>query len=203
MSTIPPWQKKKRVKHRSPKARTKSNSPVPESERGEGKRVYRRNYLVNRLPPSVQARVFDWYARGVPYHKMSERLAKLGHRINPHALGRYWRHVWHEEHEDLIAARGLLVVFKKAFRLPAKSQSSEFASEMLYSMLLSKVKEMRAKDPEVLLAQAREQEKRGGGEQRNEGRGKKRSAAAEAKEVRRRWRELYGMNEDEGEEDKE
>lgn len=184
------------MKHRTTKARTKPNSPVPESLREEGKRVYRRNYLVNRLPPAVQARVFDMYARGVQYKKMSERLRKMGHWIHPAALSRYWRHVWHQEHQDLVAARGLLAVFQKAFRMPAGSRSRDFAREMLYSMLVNKVKELRAKDPEVLLKQARAQEETTGGPAGNDRPGKKRSALAEAREVRRRWRQLYGLDSD-------
>ncbi|MBI2957012.1 MAG: DUF3486 family protein [Acidobacteria bacterium] len=168
-------------------------------EEQEKARQHRRRYKVERLPPRVQMMVFRAYARGVPYEKISARLERRGFHIHRNSLSRYWRNIWHEEHERLVEARAIMAVLKEAFQLGPKSPTRTVAEELLYTMVIEKMGELKQEAVLKLLYEAREQERQGRVQESGKRHKTNSSPARQAREVRRRWRRLYGM--DNGEED--
>ena len=90
-------------------------------------------------------------------------------------------------------------MLKEALQLEPNSEDAQMAEELLYTVVVNKLDEIEREGPLPLLREAREQ---------GEAAGKKApppaassgSPAEQAREVRRRWRELYGL--DAGEDEK-
>jgi len=156
----------------------------------------RRHYKVDRLPPSIQQMIAEQYAAGASFRDITGQVCAAGHPIGKDAIRRYWHAVWHEEHEQLQRGRLALVVIKRALQLEPGSESAKVAEEILYTLLCGKLKEMQTQPWEVLLREAREQQKVSGKEKKAPAKKAGKGAVAEAREVRRRWRKLYGLEEE-------
>jgi hypothetical protein len=157
----------------------------------------RKHYKVDRFPPAIQQMIAEQYAAGVSFRDIAKQCREAGYPIGKDALGRYWRAVWKEEHEELRRGRLALVVIKRALELEPKSESRRVAEEILYTLLCGKLREMKQQPWDVLLREAREQEKTGVGRKRGSNGKPERhpSAVEQGREIRRRWRRLYGLEE--------
>lgn len=197
----------KNRKHRKHKRQTKHRRKIEnrnsKSETGEARRLAnltggtsherkRRHYKVDRLPPSIQQMIAEQYAGGASFREIAQRVGEAGHRIGKDAIRKYWHAVWREEHEALRRGRLALVVMKRALQLEPESESGKVAEEMLYTLLCGKVKEIGQQPWDVLLHEAREQQKTSGGKKKPAA--KKVSSVEQAREIRRRWRRLYGLD---------
>ena len=175
----------------------------PQRGRGKDKDKLHRRYKVMRLPAKVQAVIFRGYADGEPYDKICADVEKMGYHLTRNAVGNYWRDIWKKEHEELQKAQTLLVVLKQALGLPRNSPSRKVAEELLYTLVFLGFPLLKKEGPLALLREAREQskaaEKKGSGEALAPGAS---NPVEQAREIRRRWRRLYGL-EPEDKEDQE
>jgi len=171
-------------------------APVPGTE------TYRRHYKVNRLPVRVQRVIFSGYACGRSYRQIRAAVRALGHDIGESSLGRYWRDCWQREQTRLRRAWLMKETLKDDLLLDPESANARLAEELLYTTVVSKLEEVEQEAPLPLLREAREQskaaEKKGSGDTRPPGAS---NPIEQAREIRRRWRKLYGLEEaDEAEE---
>jgi hypothetical protein len=164
----------------------------------------RRGFLIERLPLHVQMRVFEGYGSGESYQQISAALATRGYKVSEECLSRYWRRVWHEEFNTLRLGWVVKEFLKKALTKSPKSSNAKMAEELLYTAAVMKVKQLKEEPPVALMKEGREQGKAAGREAEPEGRKRRKSPVVQAREIRRRWRELYGLEENtEAEGDKE
>ncbi len=185
-----------------PKANSKPNqeskpSPAFANLTPGGKPHYRqmRRLRVDRLPPDAQDLVAAGLSRGDSLEKISADLKALGHRVGCKALSNFWRYVWRDEHDRLRRARFVKQIVKQALQLGPGSTSSEAAEELLYTLLCDKLPEIEGWKPTRLLHEAREQKKLNPRASPAPS-APSRSPAEQAREVRRRWRQLYGLEND-------
>lgn len=162
----------------------------------------RRGFLIDRLPLHIQMRVFEGYGSGESYAHISAALAKRGYKVSEECLSRYWRRVWHEEFETLRLGWVVKEFLKKALTKKPKSSNAKMAEELLYTAAVGKIKELRKEPPVVLLKEGREQGKAAGKEAEPEAPKRKKSPVLQAREIRRRWRKLYGLDAGDDEEKK-
>ncbi len=162
----------------------------------------RRGFLIDRLPLYVQVRIFQAYGRGDSYKKISADLLKRGHKISENCLSRYWRRVWRDEFETLRLGWVVKEFLKKALTKKPGSSNAKMAEELLYTAAVGKVKELKQEPPVTLFKEGREQGKAAGKEAEPEKPRRKASPVVQAREIRRRWRRLYGMDTDGDEEKK-
>ena len=167
------------------------------------KKPIRRRYAVDRLPGHVQAEIFRGYGRGDAYWKIRAKVKTLGHEISENALSRYWRNVWSDEVGRIRMARHYKEALKEALQMAPDSENAKLAEELLYSVVMTMLGPIEKERPLDLLREAREQKKATGKGDDKRPAGEEQSPAEQARTIRRRWRELYGMEEpDDGEEDK-
>lgn len=153
----------------------------------------RRRYKVDRLPVRLQEGVMRGYARGDSFRDIAAALKKAGQPVGKDAIRKYYHAVWRDEHERLRRARLAMVALKESLQLEPESESGAVAEELLYTAVCDRWTEFEEEPWEVLLREAREQQKATGQKKRT--RVGKMSAVEQAREVRRRWRELYGLEE--------
>ena len=169
--------------------------------RPKERKPYRR-FKVEQLPPKAQAVVFEGLARGESYPAIRRRLAELGHPISRDAIMRFRHTAWKAEHNRLKRARANLALLKDNLGLDSRSPSAQIAEEMLYTSGCNNLSERESAHLLAVLREAREQRK---ARRRNgaagDGAPPERSAVEQAREIRRRWRRLYGIDE-EAEDDK-
>jgi hypothetical protein len=173
-----------------------------EQDKSQRRRVYR----VERL--SVEARdcVLSGFAQGKHYHEIQAELAALGVKISAGALSNYWRHCWHFEEDRVRTARALSDRMALAIQKTGKTHLAVVGREMLFTKVFEKLKELDKASVWQLLREARELERVTSGKKLGAEDGKEvaKSAAGQAREIRRRWRALYGLDEaDEEANDKE
>lgn len=154
-----------------------------------------RRYKVQRLPAAIQEQIGEGFARGDSFRAITARVRDAGHRIGVDAIRRYWHAVWNEQHERLRNARLIMAALKHAMQLAPSSPSGQLAEELLYTMVCMKLEQMEEEPSRVLLQEAREQEKVGGKRPAGGKRERPQGLVEEARAVRRRWRELYGLEE--------
>ena len=168
--------------------------------RGKDTDKLHRRYRVMRLPVKVQAVIFRGYADGEPYDKICADVEKMGYHITRTAVGNYWREVWKGEHLELQKAQTLMVVLKQALGLKRNSPSRKVAEELLYTLVFLGFPRLKKEGPLALLREAREQskaaQKKGSGEVPAAGAS---NPVEQAREIRRRWRKLYGLEPEEKE----
>ena len=162
----------------------------------------RRGFLIDRLPLHIQMRVFEGYGSGETYAQISAALAKRGYKVSEECLSRYWRRVWRDEFEKLRLGWVVKEFLKKALTKKPGSSNAKMAEELLYTAAVEKIDELKEEPPVTLLKEGREQGKAAGAEEKPEGRKKKASPVVQAREIRRRWRQLYGLEESDEEKEK-
>lgn len=175
------------------KARNQKKSPPTKN------RKYGIRFKVERLPPKARALVFSGLARGESYRVLAKQLQQLGYDITPWALFRFRKKAWKNEHHRLQRARANLEVLKEALQLDPQSTSARIAEEILYTAVCDRLFEARAPNPLALLREAREQQKVSGKTAGDSRRLARLSPTEQAREVRRRWRQLYGLEHPDGE----
>jgi len=168
----------------------------------EKKKPIRRRYAVDRLPPSVQAEIFRGYGRGDAYWKIREKVKSLGHNLSENALSRYWRNVWGHQVERIRLARQYKEALKEAMLEAPESENAKLAEELLYSMVMLMLDKVEQEKPLDILREAREQKKAGGKADSKRPPGEPQNPTEQARVIRRRWRELYGLDEPNEEEGK-
>jgi len=154
-----------------------------------------RRFKIDRLPPQAKTLVFDGFARGDTFRKIAADLIKVGHPVGHSSISRYWREVWSAAHDRLRFARAGVAALKQALQLDPKSPSGQLAEEMLYTIVFQKLEEIEKQKPLDLLHEAREQEKLKS-PKRPVGRPANGSPPQDARNLRRRWRQLYGIDEE-------
>lgn len=156
----------------------------------------RRHYKAQRLPPDVQDLIARGFIRGDSFRAIAAAARAAGHPIGKDAIRNFWHAVWKDEHERLRNAHLVMIALKDALRLDPDSPSGKFAQEMLYTMVVSKLGEIEKQPSMDLLQEAREQAKVGEKKNGKPTRRAEMNPAEQAREVRRRWRELYGLEAD-------
>lgn len=178
----------------SPRAAKKKLRPAQ-------RKPYRR-FKVEQLPAKAQAVVFEGLARGESYPAISRVLARLGHNVSRDALMRFRAGAWQAEHNRLKRARANLALLKDILGLDSRSPSAQIAEEMLYTSGCNNLSERESTHLLAVLREAREQRK---ARRRNPAGGDdgapERSAVEQGREIRRRWRRLYGLESSEEEEE--
>lgn len=164
--------------------------------------VGRRGFKLERLPLHVQAATFRALGQGETYVDISAKLRKQRYSLTAGSIGRYWRKVWKKTHKKLQEAYLIKEHLKEALRGKRKSSNAAMAEELLYTMIVKKLDELEQEPPMPMLKEAREQAKVAGEEEETPP-SEKASPVLQAREVRRRWRQLYGLEEDAEEEDEE
>jgi len=162
----------------------------------------RRGFLIDRLPLHIQMRIFEGYGSGETYAQISAAVAKRGYKVSEECLSRYWRRVWRDEFEKLRLGWVVKEFLKKALTKKPGSSNAKMAEELLYTAAVGKIDELKEEPPVTLLKEGREQGKAAGPEEKPEERKKKASPVAQAREIRRRWRQLYGLEEPDEETEK-
>jgi hypothetical protein len=114
-------------------------------------------------------------------------------KISAGALSNYWRHCWHFEEDRVRTARALSDRMALAIQKTGKTHLAVVGREMLFTKVFEKLKELDKASVWQLLREARELERVTSGKK----------LAGQAHEIRRRWRELYGLEEPDDEEAKE
>lgn len=162
--------------------------------RGSDKAEHRsRRYKVERLPAKARATIFRGYADGEPYEKIEADLAQMGYRITKGAIGNYWRDIWRDEHQRLREAYGNTALLKEALQLEPESRSRQVAEELLYTLVFQAFPLLRKEGPMSLLREARGFEKRLAEAQKDKGKLEEGGEVDQGRAIRRRWRELYGL----------
>lgn len=164
---------------------------------------YRRRYKVDRLPGTAQVAIFRGFLRGDSYKKICATVKTLGHEISENALSRYWRRVWHKQVDRVRMARATKESLKEALLLAPESENAKIAEELLYTVVFDKLEDIEKQEPMALFREAREQRKSSGKDESKSVPPGEQTPVEQGRAIRRRWRELYGMEEpDDGEEDK-
>ncbi len=167
-------------------------SGAPPAETGGGV-PRRRRFLIDRLPGPVQSLIFRGYIRGDSYDKIRADVRRAGCSISAMALSSYWRRVFHQEVDRIRQARAMKEALMEALELEPGTENAQLTEELVLTALCSKAKELEKEPAMVLLREAREERRAAGGSRR----GKKPQAATspveQARAIRRRWRELYGL----------
>lgn len=161
----------------------------------EEQQPIRRRYLVDRLPGQVQEEIFAGYVRGDAYGKIREKVKSLGHEISENALSRYWRKVWGKQVHRIRLARQYKQALKDALLKNPDSEDAELAEELLYSVVVTMLDKVEQEKPLDIMREAREQKKAAGKAAAKGPRSEAQSPAEQARTIRRRWRELYGIEE--------
>jgi len=162
----------------------------------------RRGFLIDRLPLHMQMRIFEGYGSGETYAQISAALAKRGYKVSEECLSRYWRRVWRDEFEKLRLGWVVKEFLKKALTKKPGSSNAKMAEELLYTAAVEKIDELKEEPPVTLLKEGREQGKAAGKEAEPETPRRKASPVVQAREIRRRWRQLYGLEESDEEKEK-
>jgi hypothetical protein len=164
---------------------------------------YRRRYKVDRLSGAAQEAIFQGFLRGDSYKKICAAVKAMGEDIGENALSRYWRRVWHKQVDRVRMARATKETLKEALMLKPGTENAKIAEELLYTVVFDKLEDIEKQDPMALFREAREQRKSSGKEESNRAPAEAQTPVEQGRAIRRRWRELYGMEEsDDGEEDK-
>ena len=182
-----------------PRAPSRSAGAGPAPPR---RKKTRHRSKIDRLPVDLQRLVWDGYARGDTYATIRADLGRRGHDITEEALSRYWHTVWAAQIKRLREARAFMASMKGAFKLPADSASSEVADELLYTLICQMQPRIEAESPMRLLRELRLRAKAGLAAAPPRTAEAAASPVEEAQEVRRRWRQLYGLDEPEANEAK-
>lgn len=156
-------------------------------------KVLRRRFKVDRLPPKAQAAVFRGFAGGHTYKKIQAEVKRLGTHISEGSLCHYWHAVWQAEHERLRQARANVALLKNALQLEPDSPSGQLAEELLYTIVFQKIPLIEQEGPLPLLREAREQQKLTAGKTPARKTDSDLNPVAQARHIRRRWRQLYGL----------
>lgn len=170
-----------------------SSLPAPAPAKNKYKHKRPRSFKIDRLPPEAQDVVFDGFASGSSFKEITRQLKGLGHSISEHAVGRYWRSVWKEKHQQLREARLHMSVLKQALRMDSESPSGKLAEELLYTIVFQKLDEIELEAVFPLLKEARELQKTGGKAAPGNP-ARRRSSQDDTAAVRRRWRRLHGLD---------
>lgn len=158
-------------------------------------RERRRVYKVERLPIDARQRVLDGFAAGRDYEEIKKAVAKTGAKISTGALSNFWRDRWRDEETRLKRSRELAARIEKAMAAVSPTPLAVVGRELLFTRVFEKLEEMDQASLWQLLREARELHRATRGEQL-QGTGKRKglSTVEQAREVRRRWRELYGLD---------
>jgi len=156
------------------------------------KKKIRRRYKVDLLPGHVQGVIFRGFVSGEAYWKIRKAAKELGHDISENALSRYWRNVWQNEIDFIRKARAYKEALKEALQLDPQSKNGQIAEELLYDIVFNMLRRIEEEDPLDLLREAREQQKSSPKDAKPVPE-QDSSPVAQGREIRRRWRQLYGL----------
>jgi hypothetical protein len=168
----------------------------PAERRGARDRKPYRRFKVEQLPPKAQAVVFEGLARGESYPAIARAVTRLGNSISRDAIMRFRQCAWNAERNRLKRARANLALLKDILGLDARSPSAQIAEEMLYTSGCNNLSERESAHLLGVLREAREQRKaRGRKGAAGDAGAPERNPVEQAREIRRRWRKLYGLEE--------
>lgn len=162
-------------------------------EKAPHRPLRRRAFKLERFPLHIQAAVFRAYGRGESYKDIAQWVTKQGYPITEPSIGRYWRKVYRDRHKKLQEAWLIKEHLKEALRGDRKSSNAAMAEELLYTMVVKKMDELEQEPPMPLLKEGREQGKVAG-EAQETAAPVKSSPVQQAREIRHRWRHLYGLD---------
>ena len=156
----------------------------------------RRVYRVERLPVEARECVLNGFAQGKLYDEIRTDLAGMGVKISAGALSNYWKQRWRFEEDRIRMARALAERIRRAMKEVGDTPLAVVGREMLFTKVFEKLKELDEASVWQLLREGRElarvtqRETLGvpGEEKRAT------SPVEQAREIRRRWRQLYGLD---------
>lgn len=159
--------------------------------------VRRRVFRVERLPLGARDCVLSGFAQGKHYDEIRAKLEGMGVKISAGALSNYWRARWRFEEDRVRMARALAERIRHALKEVSDTPLAVVGREMLFTKVFEKLKELDDASVWQLLREGRELAKVTRGEGLAKSGEEKRllSPAEEARVIRRRWRELYGLEE--------
>ena len=156
----------------------------------------RRVYRVERLPLEARDCVLNGFAAGKHYEEIRAELGRLGVKISAGALSNYWRGRWRFEEDRVRMARALAERIRGAMKEVSDTPLAVVGREMLFTKVFEKLKELDDASVWQLLREGRELARVTRGERltgASEETKKELSAVEQARAIRRRWRELYGL----------
>ncbi len=157
----------------------------------------RRNYRVERLPFEARERVLEGFKAGKDYTAIRAELARRGVKISTTALSNYWRDRFQIEEDRLRAAQAMTERIENAMKEKSGTSLAVMGRELLFSRVLEKLGQLDKASIWQLLREARELARATRGQtlvpKRNGA--IPASRAKQTREMRRRWRELYGLEE--------
>jgi hypothetical protein len=191
----PRKQKKPKKQRTAKKAAQGQKQAKKRRQHDESKR--RRVFRLERLPVDARERALEGFALGKTYEEIRDQLAKMGHKISIQALGNYWRKRWAFEEGRVKAARALAERIGQAMAKVGKTPLAVVGRELLFTKVFEKLSELDEASVWELLREARELERVTSGKKLavEDEQAESKGAVGQAREVRRRWRELYGLDE--------
>ena len=157
----------------------------------------RRNYKVERLPFEARERVIEGFKAGKEYSTIRAELAHMGVKISPTALSNYWRDRFQDEEDRLRAAHALTERIQNSMKADNETSLAVVGRELLFTRVLEKLAQLDKASIWQLLREARDLARatRGQTLAPKPNGAKPVSRAKQTREMRRRWRELYGLEE--------